>query len=63
MSQHADVYLFDDTVLANIRMARPEATDEKVRQAAHTAQCLDFIERLPQGWHTRIDGCRGGPGR
>ena len=27
-----DVYLFDDTVLANIRMARPEATDEEVRQ-------------------------------
>ncbi|MDO4795160.1 MAG: ABC transporter ATP-binding protein [Brachymonas sp.] len=49
-----DVYLFDDTVLANIRMARPEASDEEVRAAARAAQCLDFIERLPQGWDTRI---------
>ena len=54
-----DVYLFDDTVLANIRMARPEATDEEVRQAARAAQCLDFIERLPQGWHTRIGEAGG----
>ena len=49
-----DVYLFDDTVLANIRMARPEASDQDVQAAARAAQCLDFIERLPQGWHTRI---------
>ncbi|MBK1688924.1 ABC transporter ATP-binding protein [Rubrivivax gelatinosus] len=49
-----DVYLFDDTVLANIRMARPEAGDEEVRAAARAAQCLDFIERLPQGWQTRL---------
>ncbi|PAT36225.1 ABC transporter ATP-binding protein [Vandammella animalimorsus] len=49
-----DVYLFNDSVLANIRMARPEASEDEVRQAARAAQCLDFIERLPQGWHTRI---------
>ena len=49
-----DVYLFDDTVLANIRMARPEATDAEVHAAAHAAHCLEFIERLPQGWNTRI---------
>lgn len=49
-----DVYLFDDTVLANIRMARPEATDAEVPAAARAAHCLEFIERLPQGWNTRI---------
>ncbi|PAT30906.1 hypothetical protein CK626_12880 [Vandammella animalimorsus] len=49
-----DVYLFNDSVLANIRMARPEASEDEVHQAARAAQCLDFIERLPQGWHTRI---------
>ncbi|CAM3687017.1 ABC transporter ATP-binding protein [Paracidovorax anthurii] len=49
-----DVHLFDDTVLANIRMARPDADDGAVRAAARAAQCLDFIERLPQGWHTRL---------
>lgn len=49
-----DVYLFDDTVLANIRMARPEATDAEVHEAARAAQCLEFIGRLPQGWNTRI---------
>jgi len=49
-----DVYLFDDTVLANIQMARPDATETEVRQAADMAQCSDFIARLPQGWHTRL---------
>ncbi|CAD0330599.1 ABC transporter ATP-binding protein [Xanthomonas hortorum] len=49
-----DVHLFDDTVLANIRMGRPDADDAQVRAAAAAAQCLDFIERLPQGWNTRL---------
>lgn len=49
-----DVYLFDDSVLANIRMARPEASEDEVRAAARAAQCLEFIESLPQGWRARI---------
>ncbi|RNE92097.1 ABC transporter ATP-binding protein [Marichromatium sp. AB31] len=49
-----DVYLFDDTVRANIRMARPTASDAEVEAAARAAQCLSFIERLPQGWDTRL---------
>jgi len=53
-----DVYLFDDTVLANIQMARPEASSEDVLKAAQMAQC-DFIERLPQGWHTRLGDIGG----
>lgn len=49
-----DVYLFDETVMDNIRMARPEASDEEVRAAAHAAHCLEFIERLPNGWDTHL---------
>lgn len=49
-----DVHLFDDTVLSNIGMARPEASHTDIRAAARAAHCLDFIERLPQGWLTRL---------
>jgi ATP-binding cassette, subfamily B, bacterial IrtB/YbtQ len=54
-----DVYLFDDTVLANIRMARPNASDAEVEAAARAAQCLDFITHLPLGWHTRLGDIGG----
>lgn len=49
-----EVWLFDDTVLANIRMARPSASDEEIEQAAAAAQCLTFIQALPQSWHTPL---------
>lgn len=54
-----DVYLFDDSVLANIRMARPDASDAEIARAAEAAQCLDFIQRLPQGWQTRLGDIGG----
>jgi len=54
-----DVYLFDDTVMNNIRMARPDASDADVLAAAQAAQCLDFINRLPQGWETRLGDVGG----
>lgn len=47
-----DVWLFDDTLLANIRIACPQATRQEVEEAARAAQCLEFISRLPQGWLT-----------
>lgn len=47
-----DVTLFDDTVMENIRIGRPGATDDEVRAAARAAHCEDFIERMPQGWGT-----------
>jgi subfamily B ATP-binding cassette protein MsbA len=53
-----DVFLFNDTVLENIRMGRPDATDAEIREAARQAHALDFIERLPEGLGTRI-GDRG----
>jgi len=49
-----DVYLFDDTILANIQMARPDASFAEVQKAAKIAQCLDFIENLPDGWNTKL---------
>ncbi|MFB9832659.1 ABC transporter ATP-binding protein [Actinoallomurus acaciae] len=49
-----DVYLFDDTLEANIRLGRPDATDEEVREAARLAGVEEIVERLPGGWRTRV---------
>lgn len=53
-----DTFLFNDTIAANIRMGRPEATDTEVENATRAAQAHDFIAALPQGYHTRA-GDRG----
>lgn len=45
-----DVYLFQDSILNNIRMAKPNAGDEEVMAAAKQAQCHEFISRLPEGY-------------
>jgi len=44
-----DQYLFNTSLLENIRMGRPDATDEEVLEAAKKAQCMEFLEKLPQG--------------
>ncbi|MEM7331118.1 MAG: ABC transporter ATP-binding protein [Chloroflexota bacterium] len=49
-----DVYLFDDTIRDNIRMAKPHATDEEVEAAAVAANCHEFISRLPEGYDTTV---------
>lgn len=54
-----DDYVFDDTVLENIRLARPDATDEEVREAARRARVTEFLPDLEDGWHTRL-GVGGG---
>lgn len=46
--------LFNDTVSANIRFARPDATDEEVVSAAVAARCHEFIMELPDGYDTVI---------
>ncbi|PIE70636.1 MAG: ABC transporter ATP-binding protein/permease [Deltaproteobacteria bacterium] len=53
-----DTFLFKDTLAANIRLGRPEATDEEVQAAAKAAQIHEFITRLPDGYDT-IAGERG----
>ena len=49
-----DVVLFNNTIMENIRLGRRGATDEEVYSAARAAQCEEFIERLPEGYNTRI---------
>ena len=49
-----DVYLFDDTLEANIRLGRQDATDDEVRHAANLAGVTEIVERLPSGWETRV---------
>ena len=49
-----DTFLFYDTLYENIAVGSSGATQEKVIAAAKAAQCHDFIERLPQGYETRI---------
>lgn len=46
-----DQYLFPTSLLENIRIGRPDATDEEVLEAAKKAQCMEFIEKLPEGIH------------
>lgn len=55
-----DVVLFQDTLRENIRMARPEATDDEVIAAARQANCHEFIRALPYGYDTMAGegGCR-----
>ncbi|MGW4353482.1 ABC transporter ATP-binding protein [Nocardia sp. NPDC004582] len=48
------VYLFDRSVLENIRAGRPEATDAEVLAAARTARVDEIAERLPDGWQTAV---------
>lgn len=47
-----DQYLFNTSILENIRIGRPDATDEEVLEAAKKAQCMEFLEKLPQGIHS-----------
>lgn len=53
-----DVFLFDGTIRENIAYARPEASDVEIAHAAHVARADVFIEKLDEGYETRI-GERG----
>jgi ATP-binding cassette subfamily B protein len=52
-------FLFSDSVLENIRVGRPDATDAEVVDAVRRIDCLDLIEGLPEGIQTAV-GERGG---
>lgn len=54
-----DVYLFDESIIENIRMAKPDASDEEVKGAARAAYCHEFIERLPYGYETGVGDIGG----
>ena len=49
-----NVYLFHDTVRANILFGRPDATEEEMIAAAKKARCHDFIMALPEGYDTVV---------
>ncbi|MEM9133904.1 MAG: ABC transporter ATP-binding protein [Actinomycetota bacterium] len=49
-----DVYLFDDSVRENIRLAKSDATDEEIVAAAKAANCHQFISELPNGYDTGV---------
>ncbi|RXJ57644.1 ABC transporter ATP-binding protein [Candidatus Marinarcus aquaticus] len=49
-----DVYLFDDTILNNIRMGKPNASDDEVLRASKAAFCHEFVSRLPYGYQTKV---------
>ncbi|MDO4169377.1 MAG: ABC transporter ATP-binding protein [Lachnospiraceae bacterium] len=51
-----DNYLFDDTVLNNIRMGRLSASDEEVKTVAKAAGCDTFIQNLENGYDTMVGG-------
>ncbi|WP_328972500.1 ABC transporter ATP-binding protein [Streptomyces sp. NBC_00239] len=50
-----DVFLFADTVRANIGYGRPDATDEQIVMAARAAEAHEFITALPDGYETLLD--------
>ncbi len=54
-----DNYLFDTSVKDNIRLGKPEATDEEVIEAAKMANCHDFIIALPNGYDTKVGDAGG----
>lgn len=49
-----DTFLFSATVIENIRIGKPSATDDEVMDAARVAHADEFIQRLPDGYHTQI---------
>lgn len=49
-----DSILFNDTVANNLRIAKPDATEKELKNAAEIANALSFIEALPKGFDTRI---------
>jgi len=49
-----DTLLFDDTIAANIRVGRPDASDADIEAAAQAAAAADFIAAMPDGYATRV---------
>ncbi len=49
-----DVYLFNDTILNNIKVGKADASMEEVFAAAKKARCHEFIEKIPEGYETMV---------
>ncbi len=53
-----DTFVFNMSIRENIRIGKTDAADEEVEKAAQAAHCVEFIEKLPEGWDTVV-GERG----
>ena len=49
-----ETFLFNDSVAANLRLAKPDATDEEIVEAATAARAHEFISALPEGYDTQL---------
>jgi ATP-binding cassette subfamily B protein IrtA len=49
-----DTYLFHDTIAANLRLGKSDATDDELRAAARAARCDEFVSALPDGYDTVV---------
>ena len=49
-----DVYLFDDSLEANVRVGRPDASAAEVEEAARLSGVDEIVARLPRGWGTQV---------
>ena len=49
-----DTFLFNDTVAANLRLAKADASDDALIAAAQAARCHDFIMQMPDGYQTVV---------
>ena len=56
---HQKPHLFDTTVMNNIRLGNPEASDEEVYEAAKLVNMHDYIDSLPNGYQTRMQELGG----
>ena len=54
-----DTFLFNDSIAANLRIARPGATDDEIADAARAANAHEFISRLPEGYNTLVGEAGG----
>ena len=49
-----EVYLFDESLLDNIRIGNPNASDEEITKACDLAGVTEIANRLPEGWESRV---------
>ncbi|MGN0351027.1 MAG: ABC transporter ATP-binding protein [Roseburia sp.] len=54
-----DNFLTNASIKENIRMGKPDATDDEIRKAAQAAGCEEFIQRLPMGYDTNVGDAGG----
>jgi len=54
-----DVYLFDDTILNNIKLGKPTASNEEVLEASKKAYVHEFVLKLPNGYDTKVGDIGG----